>query len=524
MAGLGMGLFCGLVATFVDEFVMAVGAGFMLGFVFRAFTGPANQQILSGRLSWPLDGLALGLVGWPVAVLVVGFPRGMSTGPLIGMPGPLSIAAERLRSGLLFGSLSDIGFGLLVGVALGLLCGLIGWLADALPHGPVRHRWVAVMSVVPMALLGGLLGGSMLGPAGELGFGVAGGFGFGAAASLVRLRNPEADLGGWRDAVVVNVTNRTRDGLVGGVLGGITGVLSAWLTGTVPSGMTTAAADGLVDTLARPIERGLEAGLALGAVIGLVLGLVGTPVGRPTRVSIRLRGRAQALLVALAQGLALGLGGGLGFALTFGTDRKAAAALGLVGGVAIAFGTWLRVPLPDAPAANLASVLRADRTATLVGALIAGVGVGTVTWLAAGPIWALMATPIGAISVAGSASWTHFAVGRAWYGLTGRLPWRLMTYLEDAHKLGVLRQAGPVYQFRHARLRERLSFELGRPPIIERSGSDKPGSRRPPNRDRCSRFRSGALRPCGVGSGMSPVVQHDPRSSAPVGDQRRSAV
>ena len=240
MAGLGMGLFCGLVATFVDEFVMAVGAGFMLGFVFRAFTGPANQQILSGRLSWPLDGLALGLVGWPVAVLVVGFPRGMSTGPLIGMPGPLSIAAERLRSGLLFGSLSDIGFGLLVGVALGLLCGLIGWLADALPHGPVRHRWVAVMSVVPMALLGGLLGGSMLGPAGELGFGVAGGFGFGAAASLVRLRNPEADLGGWRDAVVVNVTNRTRDGLVGGVLGGITGVLSAWLTGTVPSGMTTA--------------------------------------------------------------------------------------------------------------------------------------------------------------------------------------------------------------------------------------------------------------------------------------------
>ena len=192
-------------------------------------------------------------------------------------------------------------------------------------------------------------------------------------------------------------------------------------------------------------------------MIGLVLGLVGTPVGRPTRVSIRLRGRAQALLVALAQGLALGLGGGLGFALTFGTDRKAAAALGLVGGVAIAFGTWLRVPLPDAPAANLASVLRADRTATLVGALIAGVGVGTVTWLAAGPIWALMATPIGAISVAGSASWTHFAVGRAWYGLTGRLPWRLMTYLEDAHKLGVLRQAGPVYQFRHARLRERLS-------------------------------------------------------------------
>jgi hypothetical protein len=39
---------------------------------------------------------------------------------------------------------------------------------------------------------------------------------------------------------------------------------------------------------------------------------------------------------------------------------------------------------------------------------------------------------------------------------TGGLPWRLTAFLEDAHRLGVLRQAGTVYQFRHARLRDRL--------------------------------------------------------------------
>jgi hypothetical protein len=35
---------------------------------------------------------------------------------------------------------------------------------------------------------------------------------------------------------------------------------------------------------------------------------------------------------------------------------------------------------------------------------------------------------------------------------------RMMRLLEDAHRRGVLRKAGPVYQFRHARLQARLSL------------------------------------------------------------------
>ncbi|TMR04771.1 hypothetical protein ETD83_08155 [Actinomadura soli] len=39
----------------------------------------------------------------------------------------------------------------------------------------------------------------------------------------------------------------------------------------------------------------------------------------------------------------------------------------------------------------------------------------------------------------------------------GRLPRRLMPFLDDAHRLGLLRTAGPVYQFRHAYLHDHLA-------------------------------------------------------------------
>jgi hypothetical protein len=38
-----------------------------------------------------------------------------------------------------------------------------------------------------------------------------------------------------------------------------------------------------------------------------------------------------------------------------------------------------------------------------------------------------------------------------------RTPFQLMRFLNDAHERGVLRAIGPVYQFRHARLQDRLA-------------------------------------------------------------------
>ncbi|MER8002678.1 hypothetical protein [Streptomyces sp. NPDC095613] len=48
-------------------------------------------------------------------------------------------------------------------------------------------------------------------------------------------------------------------------------------------------------------------------------------------------------------------------------------------------------------------------------------------------------------------------LSRVWLPLTGRLPWAVVTFLDDAYQRGVLRQAGAVYQFRHARLRSHLA-------------------------------------------------------------------
>jgi len=40
---------------------------------------------------------------------------------------------------------------------------------------------------------------------------------------------------------------------------------------------------------------------------------------------------------------------------------------------------------------------------------------------------------------------------------TGRLPRALMPFLDDAHRLGLLRAVGPIYQFRHAELQDHLA-------------------------------------------------------------------
>jgi len=55
------------------------------------------------------------------------------------------------------------------------------------------------------------------------------------------------------------------------------------------------------------------------------------------------------------------------------------------------------------------------------------------------------------------AAWPQYEIARAWLALPRRLPWRLMAFLADAHRRGVLRQAGAVYQFRHIELQRRLA-------------------------------------------------------------------
>jgi hypothetical protein len=49
-----------------------------------------------------------------------------------------------------------------------------------------------------------------------------------------------------------------------------------------------------------------------------------------------------------------------------------------------------------------------------------------------------------------------FSDARLWLACTRRLPWRTMTFLAEAERLGILRLFGGVYRFRHIRLEQRL--------------------------------------------------------------------
>jgi hypothetical protein len=74
-------------------------------------------------------------------------------------------------------------------------------------------------------------------------------------------------------------------------------------------------------------------------------------------------------------------------------------------------------------------------------------------------IWLFMLPVVGVMLLLASASGAWLACC-VLLSSRSRLPLRLMSFLEEAHRRGVLRQAGGVYQFRHAFLQERLATQF----------------------------------------------------------------
>ncbi|WP_431929854.1 NACHT domain-containing protein [Nonomuraea jabiensis] len=54
-------------------------------------------------------------------------------------------------------------------------------------------------------------------------------------------------------------------------------------------------------------------------------------------------------------------------------------------------------------------------------------------------------------------AWLACTLAVAWLAMHRKLPWKLMDFLDDAHRLGLLRTIGPIYQFRHASLHDHLA-------------------------------------------------------------------
>lgn len=159
------------------------------------------------------------------------------------------------------------------------------------------------------------------------------------------------------------------------------------------------------------------------------------------------------------------------------------------------------------------SLLRNDRRSTIVTISLVTAASGLVVAVAAYPFHAAGETTsyapvMGAIGfLVGSgngvvisllanprSSWLSYLAARYYLAVRGHLPWRLMRFLDDAHERGVLRRAGAIYQFRHARLQEYLTGD--RPAGAPQAVGGRPGH--------ADQGRAATRRPSETGPGSRP--------------------
>lgn len=208
----------------------------------------------------------------------------------------------------------------------------------------------------------------------------------------------------------------------------------------------------LAETPARGMRisvKGLRVGLPFGFKIVL-------PLGRS--VVLTLGGVVVFLFIfgLLLPGTAGATAGALLFLL--------APTLGIVLGIVL---TGVRYDLAEVTSPR--EVLARDRqVALLLFGLVfmLALGAGLIIGHSVGPwivlVWLLMAG-VGCGFGGGLAlsmretEWPSYTLARGWLAYHHHLPWSLMDFLDDAHRRGVLRQAGAVYQFRHIELQRRLA-------------------------------------------------------------------
>ncbi|HZM74939.1 MAG TPA: NACHT domain-containing protein [Candidatus Limnocylindrales bacterium] len=169
----------------------------------------------------------------------------------------------------------------------------------------------------------------------------------------------------------------------------------------------------------------------------------------------------------LALGIAFGVAHGL-----FAGLLAAHLLVGLVGGVVAglvtaAMPTVPTVPLARRTASSPRHALRVNHSITAASAVLHGLSGGVVFAVAAvvlpGSPGVLTAGLVGAAVFglaaglnAGLWPWLRFRLTHLIFATRGQLPWRLVAFVEDAHRRGVLRLAGTSWQFRHALLQDHL--------------------------------------------------------------------
>jgi hypothetical protein len=337
---------------------------------------------------------------------------------LIGLAGAL---LNGLLSGLAFGVATGIVFGRSAGLGAGLAVGLVSGVA------------FGVAAALAYGLTVGLRAGLTIGCAIGIEVGLAAGI-----------------LSGLRFGVGFGLT----DGLTAGITVTLAVALTSWLTAEFTG--RRAATDnrfppqyrGLIGRDRLPfghIASGLTIGIAVGIAAGGLLGLAAALAVRPE----------YGLGIGFAGGIAGGIGGGLASGLTRGLNISVAAdklvtplssfqgnhrlvlaievgvgaGVGVVTGAAFGIAVWVTMGLASGIAVGVAS----------------GIAVGVTSGIAAGA----------------TADINFFLPACVAFVIVRRSggPARMLGFLEDARRRGVLRTAGPVYQFRHARLQDLLASQ-----------------------------------------------------------------
>ena len=228
------------------------------------------------------------------------------------------------------------------------------------------------------------------------------------------------------------------------------------------AGLVLGLGAGLVAGLVAGLKLGLTSGLAFGLLFGLMVGLVA------------------GLMVELGVGLVVGLMGALGVGLKVGlkVGLEVGLMVGLGGGLVIGLVKWVGTPSRIGWASTPRSTYKATRAllviqicvGVLVGVLLGGpvggllvgepvaklLGVGLGAGLKIGWGVGLVVGLLGGLGQTSSGAWLSYILTSCRLAATGKLPLRLMDFLDDAYRLDLLRTTGPAYQFRHAEFHDHL--------------------------------------------------------------------
>jgi hypothetical protein len=236
----------------------------------------------------------------------------------------------------------------------------------------------------------------------------------------------------------------------------------------------------------------LVIGLIVGLIVGLGIGLAGGPVAglaaglgaglggaglagveskngltnEPAYANLQLKHRTgilvRNLMVGLGSGMVLfGLLAGLWLHLA---GLLVMLATGLVFGLVAGLVRWVGTPSKTGWASTPRSTYKATRALAVmqvsIGGLVGGLGFGLVVGLGLGPV-----NVLGAVLCIGlwlgleamcSSAWFSYILTSCRLAAAGKLPLRLIDFLDDAYRLGLLRITGPAYQFRHAEFHDHL--------------------------------------------------------------------